>query len=150
LQHYQRDSPSVLYSCIYKTPQDQQKPVPRHAAASTSHRFPAVHASCARHAMAWTRPTLPGYVVIRHDTDHAQPLTDYYMTQLKRKITSVGYQNKGYPQSTIKKNKTTPKALPTKMGRAETANETPRPRSDSHEARSMGRLDHVPTRTRLA
>jgi hypothetical protein len=65
-------------------------------------------------------------------------------------ILCVGYQNKGYPQSTIKKNKTTSKALPTKTGRAETTNETPRPRSDSHEARSMGRLDHVPTRTRLA
>jgi hypothetical protein len=38
--------------------------------------------------------------------------------------------------------KTTPKALPTKTGRAETTNETPRPRSDSYEARSTGRLDH--------
>jgi hypothetical protein len=36
------------------------------------------------------------------------------------------------------------------MGLAETANKTPRPRSDSYEARSTGRLDHVPTRTRLA
>jgi hypothetical protein len=63
---------------------------------------------------------------------------------------TTGYQNKGYPQSTIKKNKTTPKALPTKMGRAKTTNKTPRPRSDSHEARSTGRLDHVLTRTRLA
>jgi hypothetical protein len=61
-----------------------------------------------------------------------------------------GTKNKGYPQSTIKKNKTTPKPLPTKMGRAKTANGTPRPRSDSYEARSTGRLDHVPTRTRLA
>jgi hypothetical protein len=61
-----------------------------------------------------------------------------------------GTKNKRYPQSMIKKNKTTPKPLPTKTGRAETANETPRPRSDSYEARSTGRLDHVPTRTRLA
>jgi hypothetical protein len=61
-----------------------------------------------------------------------------------------GTKNKGYPQSTIKKNKTTPKPLPTRTGRAETANETPRPRSDSYEALSTGRLDHVPTRTRLA
>jgi hypothetical protein len=36
------------------------------------------------------------------------------------------------------------------MGLAETANETPRPCSDSYEARSTERLDHVPTRTRLA
>jgi hypothetical protein len=36
------------------------------------------------------------------------------------------------------------------MGRAETANETPRPRSDSHEAHSMGHLDHVLTHMRLA
>jgi hypothetical protein len=35
-------------------------------------------------------------------------------------------------------------------GLAETANETPRQCSDSYEARSTGRLDHVPTRTRLA
>jgi hypothetical protein len=35
-------------------------------------------------------------------------------------------------------------------GLAETANETPRSRSDSYEPRSTGRLDHVPTRTRLA
>jgi hypothetical protein len=34
-------------------------------------------------------------------------------------------------------------------GLAETANETPRSCSDSYEARSTGRLDHVPTRTRL-
>jgi hypothetical protein len=46
--------------------------------------------------------------------------------------------------------KTTPKALPTETGRAKTTNETPRPRSDSHETRSTGRLDHVSTRTRLA
>jgi hypothetical protein len=36
------------------------------------------------------------------------------------------------------------------MGLAETANKTPRPCSDSYEARSIGRLDHVPTCTRLA
>jgi hypothetical protein len=60
-----------------------------------------------------------------------------------------GTKNKSYPQSTIKKNKTMSKPLPTKTGRAETANETPRPRSDSYEARSMGRLDHIPTCTRL-
>jgi hypothetical protein len=36
------------------------------------------------------------------------------------------------------------------MGRAEITNETPRLRSDSYEARSTGRLDHVLTRTRLA
>jgi hypothetical protein len=35
-------------------------------------------------------------------------------------------------------------------GLAETANETPQPCSDSYEAPSTGRLDHVPTRTRLA
>jgi hypothetical protein len=46
--------------------------------------------------------------------------------------------------------KTTPKTQPTETGRAKTTNETPRPRSDSHETRSIGRLDHVPTRTRLA
>jgi hypothetical protein len=61
-----------------------------------------------------------------------------------------GTKNKGYPQSTIKKNKTTLKLLPTKMGRVETANETSRPRSDSYKACSTGRLDNVPTRTRLA
>jgi hypothetical protein len=43
-----------------------------------------------------------------------------------------------------------PKALPTKMGQAETVNEIPRLRSDSHEARSTGRLDHILTRTRLS
>jgi hypothetical protein len=69
---------------------------------------------------------------------------------LKGSGATVGYQNKGYPQSTIKKNKTTPKALPTKTGRAETTNETPRSRFDLYEARLMGRLDHAPTRTRLA
>jgi hypothetical protein len=36
------------------------------------------------------------------------------------------------------------------MGLAETANETPRPCSDSYEARSTKCLDHVPTHTRLA
>jgi hypothetical protein len=46
--------------------------------------------------------------------------------------------------------KITPKTLPTKTGRAKTTNETSRPCSDSHETRSTGRLDHVPTRTRLA
>jgi hypothetical protein len=35
-------------------------------------------------------------------------------------------------------------------GLAETANEMPWPCSDSYEARSTGRLDHVPTHTRLA
>jgi hypothetical protein len=64
--------------------------------------------------------------------------------------TVSGTKNKGYPQSTIKKNKITLKPLPAKTGQAETANETPRPRSDSYEARSTGRLDHVPTHTRLA
>jgi hypothetical protein len=59
-------------------------------------------------------------------------------------------ENKGYPQSTSKKNKTTPKPLPAKAGQAETVNKMPRPRSDSYEARSTGRLDHVLTRTRLA
>jgi hypothetical protein len=61
-----------------------------------------------------------------------------------------GTENKGYPQSTSKKNKTTPKPLPAKAGQAETVNKTSRPRSDSYEARSTGRLDHIPTRTRLA
>jgi hypothetical protein len=36
------------------------------------------------------------------------------------------------------------------MGRAKIANETPRLRSDSYEARSTGRLDYVLTRTRHA
>jgi hypothetical protein len=35
------------------------------------------------------------------------------------------------------------------MGLAKTANKMPRPCSDSYEARSTGRLDHVLTRTRL-
>jgi hypothetical protein len=36
------------------------------------------------------------------------------------------------------------------MGLAKKTNETPRPRPDSYQAHSTGRLDHVPTRTRLA
>jgi hypothetical protein len=59
---------------------------------------------------------------------------------------SVGYLNKGYPQSMIKKDKplrkTMPKAPPTKAEQAETMNGTPQPCPDSHETHSMGRLDH--------
>jgi hypothetical protein len=62
----------------------------------------------------------------------------------------VGYQKQGVPTINDKKNKTTPKPLPTKMRQAKIANETPRPRSDSYEARSTGCLDHVLTRMRLA
>jgi hypothetical protein len=62
----------------------------------------------------------------------------------KQGVPTINDQEKQTPE------KTTPKTLPTKTGRAETSNETPRPRSDSHETRSTGRLDHVPTRMRLA
>jgi hypothetical protein len=61
-----------------------------------------------------------------------------------------GTKTRGTHNQRSRKNKTTPKALPTKTRRAKTTNETPRPRSDSHEARSTGRLDYIPTRTRLA
>jgi hypothetical protein len=61
-----------------------------------------------------------------------------------------GTKTRGTHNQRSRKNKTTPKALPTKTGRAETTNETPRPRSDSQEARSTGCLDYVLTRTRLA
>jgi hypothetical protein len=62
----------------------------------------------------------------------------------KQGVPTINDQEKQTPE------KTTPKALPTKTERAKTTNETPRPRSDSHEIRSMGCLDRVLTCTRLA
>jgi hypothetical protein len=63
-------------------------------------------------------------------------------------------KNKGYPQSTIKKNKTNGTSRDRKRSASITfrlvrgsLDGTPRPRSDSYEARSTGHLDHVPTRT---
>jgi hypothetical protein len=53
--------------------------------------------------------------------------------------TCVGYHNKGYPQSTIMKNK------PLRKLRQKICP----PRRDEPKRRT-GRLDHVPTRTRLA
>jgi hypothetical protein len=51
----------------------------------------------------------------------------------------VGYLNKGYPQSTIKKNK------PLRKPRQKLC-----PQRRNKPKRSTGRLDRVPTRTRLA
>jgi hypothetical protein len=68
-----------------------------------------------------------------------------------------GTKNKGPPQSTIKENKTNGTSRDSERNASTmirlvrgSLDGTPRPRSDSYEARSTGRLDHVLTHTRLA
>jgi hypothetical protein len=61
----------------------------------------------------------------------------------------VGYKNKGYPQSTIKKNKTSGTSRDSERNASTTSrlvrgslDGTPRPRSDSYETRSTRCLDY--------
>jgi hypothetical protein len=58
----------------------------------------------------------------------------------------VGYLQLGVPTiNNQEKQNRYPQTIQSKI-----ANETPRPRSDSYEARSTGSHDYVPTRTRHA
>jgi hypothetical protein len=73
-------------------------------------------------------------------------------------IIIVGYLKLGYPQSTIKKNKTLPANETSQNSGRDTSTAfrlvrgsldgTSRLRSNSYETRSTGRLDYIPTRTR--
>jgi hypothetical protein len=67
------------------------------------------------------------------------PFNACYLGRREKTITSVGYLNKGYPQSTIKKDKLLKKPR-----------QRLRPWRRNKPKQRTERLDHVPTRTRLA
>jgi hypothetical protein len=89
--------------------------------------------------------TLTTTICLHSDTyvvctqDYIFILNHTYVQTHRNELPSVGYQNKGYPQSTIKKNK------PLRKPRQKLC-----PRRRDEPKRRTKHLDHVPTRTRLA